>query len=255
MRKLVFLAVIFTLMTNGAPWSQVGINTNTPKSALNIVQKNKSTPGKGFRLEDGTEAAGKVLTSDADGVGSWQTVGINLISGFIDTTNGISIEWLNQDSASTNFRNTKTYIDLPPGAWQVNVRMLLRPYYTSGNQNGSNVPFLASDWMWVRTTFIDDLTPPLKTISPDIVGSKYISGKITGPLVNGGSGDCYDMMQGFVIINNNSGAIKRYHYVTAYSTCDPDRGKSGVLYSNVYLYRFGSSHWAEDIIYALPCNL
>jgi hypothetical protein len=48
----------------------LGINTLTPSAALHIV------PGvgqDGFRLQDGNEATGKVLTSDANGVATWQT--------------------------------------------------------------------------------------------------------------------------------------------------------------------------------------
>ncbi|MPT32485.1 MAG: hypothetical protein E2600_12655 [Chryseobacterium sp.] len=47
----------------------VGINTITPTADLDI--KSRNGVGKGFRLEDGSQGAGKVLISDANGNASW----------------------------------------------------------------------------------------------------------------------------------------------------------------------------------------
>ena len=47
----------------------VGIGTTAPSTTLHV----QSTTSPGFRLVDGTQAAGKVLTSDANGNASWQT--------------------------------------------------------------------------------------------------------------------------------------------------------------------------------------
>ncbi|MDR1652944.1 MAG: hypothetical protein LBS01_04730 [Prevotellaceae bacterium] len=52
--------------------AQVGINTDNPQATLDVVQKDKTVPGQAIRIDDGNQAAGKVLTSDANGVGSWQ---------------------------------------------------------------------------------------------------------------------------------------------------------------------------------------
>ncbi|MBX3103230.1 MAG: hypothetical protein KF690_12030, partial [Bacteroidetes bacterium] len=62
----------------------VGIGTNAPSTVLHV---NSVTPGA-FRLVDGTEGAGKVLTSDASGVATWTTPGIGTVSGM----NGINIQ-------------------------------------------------------------------------------------------------------------------------------------------------------------------
>ncbi|WP_123906609.1 hypothetical protein [Chryseobacterium sp. MYb7] len=54
-------------------YSQVGINTETPKATLDVVAKET---GKGFRLEDGNQGNNKVLMSDADGIGTWKDLDI-----------------------------------------------------------------------------------------------------------------------------------------------------------------------------------
>jgi hypothetical protein len=50
----------------------VGINTDTPKTTLDIVQKDQTVPGQGFRLDDGNQGNGKFLISDANGIGTWK---------------------------------------------------------------------------------------------------------------------------------------------------------------------------------------
>ncbi len=53
--------------------NRVGIGTATPATKLDIQTGGTSTnPISGFKLTDGTQAAGKVLISDANGVGTWQ---------------------------------------------------------------------------------------------------------------------------------------------------------------------------------------
>jgi len=50
---------------------KVGIGTATPATLLDV----ESTSSPAFKLNDGTQAAGRVLTSDANGNASWQTPG------------------------------------------------------------------------------------------------------------------------------------------------------------------------------------
>ncbi|NDW08763.1 hypothetical protein, partial [Dysgonomonas sp. 520] len=47
----------------------VGVGTNAPQTKVDI---RSSTINKGFRLQDGSEDSGKVLTSDASGNATWQ---------------------------------------------------------------------------------------------------------------------------------------------------------------------------------------
>ncbi len=75
MKKFIYLLVGITLIVNSTAIAQgtVGINTETPKTTLDIVQPDKATnAGHGFRLDDGNQALGRFLRSDADGIGTWQ---------------------------------------------------------------------------------------------------------------------------------------------------------------------------------------
>lgn len=47
----------------------MGINTENPMAKLHIVAAGNE---KGFQLQDGTQQDGRVLTSNADGLGTWQ---------------------------------------------------------------------------------------------------------------------------------------------------------------------------------------
>ncbi|MBB4807530.1 hypothetical protein HNP38_002836 [Chryseobacterium defluvii] len=60
---------MLTVLNNG----NVGINVAAPSTRLHIV----ASAGTGFRLVDGSQAASKVLTSDANGVGTWQTLPVS----------------------------------------------------------------------------------------------------------------------------------------------------------------------------------
>jgi hypothetical protein len=51
----------------------IGIGTSIPTASLHIAA---GAPNTGFRLVDGTEANGKVLTSDAAGNASWKNTGL-----------------------------------------------------------------------------------------------------------------------------------------------------------------------------------
>jgi hypothetical protein len=74
-RKVILTLGIIALMSGAAMFAQVGVNTDTPKTTLDIVQKDQTVKGKGFRLDDGNQGAGKILTSDADGAGTWMLPG------------------------------------------------------------------------------------------------------------------------------------------------------------------------------------
>ncbi|MDR1652945.1 MAG: hypothetical protein LBS01_04735 [Prevotellaceae bacterium] len=51
--------------------AQVGVNTDNPQATLDVVQKDKTVPGQAIRIDDGNQSAGRLLTSDANGVGTW----------------------------------------------------------------------------------------------------------------------------------------------------------------------------------------
>ena len=122
MKKNITLFV--TLIVNVALYSQVGINTQNPQGIFNIDGgKDNPTTGSAFtaaqrkndlvftangnlglgtifpttklhidngtsngaiRIVDGTQAAGKVLTSDANGVATWKNKGLGTLSTTVD---------------------------------------------------------------------------------------------------------------------------------------------------------------------------
>ena len=78
---------------------RLGINTNTPTEKLEVQGK--------IKIVDATEGTGKVLTSDATGVASWQTTAaLNIVSG-TGTTTRVAF-W---NSANTLSSNADLYWD------------------------------------------------------------------------------------------------------------------------------------------------
>jgi hypothetical protein len=53
---------------------RIGVGTQLPSADVHIFS---TTPGNGFRLQDGSEGAGKVLKSDATGTASWSPSGLS----------------------------------------------------------------------------------------------------------------------------------------------------------------------------------
>lgn len=193
----------------------VGIGTPTPSRLLHV----NSTTSGAVRIVDGTQANGRVLTSDAAGVGRWRDIAINNIVGNISST-GITI-WYNTGP----YLQTGSSITLPPGKFAVNVNMLMARASLVISPNDS--------FFWVRTSFSDSAAAsPLP--SGDIIGSNLISGNHPGT-------SYYSMLTGTVIIENTGTANKTYYYIAG-----------NCVYSNTTqnITGFGSTYWAEDNIIA-----
>jgi hypothetical protein len=70
--KQIFL--ILLLLCAAATNAQVTIGAGTmPRATLDIIRHDASETGKAFMLEDGNQGEGKVLTSDANGMGTWKS--------------------------------------------------------------------------------------------------------------------------------------------------------------------------------------
>lgn len=92
----------------GASAVNVGIGTINPSTKLEI--NNGSTAGA-IKIVDGTQGADKVLTSDADGVGTWKTKGIvpgNAVINTVNITNGSTFYYTG--SSITIPANTKSCV-------------------------------------------------------------------------------------------------------------------------------------------------
>ena len=228
----------------------VGIGTTVPDTKLHIVTDTSTiNPNPtGFKLEDGNQGAGRVLMSDANGVGTWKINSMYIINGHMgpgvnlalnDTSN--KKDWTNPNDHSNGFKSTGSYIALPPGKWQVNVAMLI-PY----NPGSSNAGLTANDWLWVRSSFSESATNV--TVSPDVLSggiTKYASGNFQGPTPgNGNYVTRHGILIGTVFINNQSLTTKTYYY---------NIGGWEISSTNLpgKLDQIGG-HWGEDSITAFP---
>lgn len=195
----------------------VGINIQNPSNSLHVNGT--------VRIVDGTQATGRVLTSNATGVASWQPISINNVIGVLPG-NGINIP-----STTTNFLQTGSYITLPPGRWAVNVTMLMR------RTGGTGVATPNDSSYWLRTSFsTSSLINP--GITADIVGSYYVSGNYPGSAL-------YSLVQGTVVINNATAGNRTYYYIA---------GAVEVINSTNTLENFGGAWWQENTIIAYRIN-
>lgn len=214
------IASVPTRMTiSGA--GNVGIGAPTPSNLLHV---NSATSGA-VRIVDGTQATGRVLTSNATGVATWQQAAISNVVGVLDPI-GVSIPY-----NETSYRQTGSYIILPPGRYAVNVSMLLaRNTTTLASPNNS--------FFWVRTSFSDS-SNVFPGPSPDIIGSNLASGNFPGSSI-------YAMLTGTIIINNATAANKTYYYIAGRVVNNSATTET--------LTNFGSSYWLEDNIIAYRLN-
>lgn len=204
-----------TIAGNG----NVGIGAPTPSNLLHV---NSASSGA-VRIVDGTQAAGRVLTSNATGVATWQPVGINNVVGTLAAT-GATINYL-----TGPYLQTGASITLPPGRYAVNVTMLMAQFPIVLTQNDSS--------FWVRSTFADNAAAN-PTPSIYIEGSDLISGNLPGS-------NYYGLLTGTIIINNTSGATRTFWYVAGNVVTHNTTG---------FITNFGGTLWAENNIIAYRLN-
>ncbi|MDQ0595065.1 hypothetical protein QFZ37_003434 [Chryseobacterium ginsenosidimutans] len=205
----------------------VGVGIDAPAASLDV----KGT----FKLVDGTQGSGKVLTSDASGNASWKNQTINTVLGVkeagwngrdIPTTQGF------QNGKQGQFLHTGAYVDLPPGKWAINVTMLMRSV-------GATLPAATTSpdtSYWLRTTFTTSNADTVTiTATPSYIqGSYLISGNLPGSSL-------YSLVQGTIVINNTGATTTRYYYVA---------GDNHIIGSVKDISLFGGYNWQEDQIVA-----
>lgn len=210
---IAFLIPFYSAFTFG----QVGIGTTNPTETLHVDGT--------FRLVDGTERDTYILTSDNDGVASWQRQSISIIEG--DFGAGVDIP-----ANAGVFLQTRSSITLPPGRYLVNVNMLMTADVQVTPNNSS---------FWLRSSFSDSpmVVPPPEP-SADIIGGDFISANLPGSSI-------FQTFIGSVIIDNTSGANKTYHYIAGRAQVFPNN-------LNLTIRLFGGDNWAERSITAFPIN-
>ena len=227
----------------------VGIGKIAPSTKLHITTGGTAaTPNAtGFRLEDGNQNTNFVLTSDTYGVGTWKPVAATRIVG----TLGAGVDVLFKTTGGV-YRKTGSYIDLPPGKWEVRVTMLM----PVGGVPSDTVPgggtMTADDWVWLKTTFSTETTTTIveTQASSDIVGALLVSNLFFGPK-SVSSQPKFLMLNGSVIINNTSTASKRYYYYAGNTDSQEYTTGSGKA---TKFYLFGGWNWGENSITALKVN-
>lgn len=175
------------IMENG----DVGMGTLTPLGKIDIVTGGvKGNPNFGFRLRDGSQNQGWMLTSDDNGYATW---GNPSPSGAINGVRG-GVQ-INLTTVTNVYVNTGAYIDIPPGRWLVS-SIFLMPQITGGS-----VPLTYR----LRISFADVATLPSLTASPDV--QSYT------PILGVGWYEVMSVVEGSSVINNASTANKRYYVI------------------------------------------
>ena len=98
----------------------VGVGTIAPAAKVDI---RTSTASGGLRLQDGTQGAGKVLSSDANGNASWTNLIPGITAGTHSTTN---------IALSNSYKYLGMFVSVPPGKSQVYVGGMVREATAAG---------------------------------------------------------------------------------------------------------------------------
>ena len=227
----------------------VGIGKIAPSTKLHITTGGTAaTPNAtGFRLEDGNQNTNFVLTSDTNGVGTWKPVAATRIVG----TLGAGVDVLFKTTGGV-YRRTYSYIDLPPGKWEVRVTMLMPVGGVSSDPVPGGGKMTVDDWVWLKTTFstLNQANIVDNDISNDIEGASLVSNLFFGPK-SVSSEPKFLMLNGSVIINNTTTAPKRYYYYAGNTDSQEYATGSGKA---TKFYLFGGSNWAENSITAFKVN-
>jgi len=184
----------------------VGINTNNPTSKLHIVGDTATVKGQAFRLVDGNQNAGYVLTCDSAGTATWEASGVSMILGYVPPLITQRIKMPNR--LLTGYVATPSYIDLPPGLWKTEVCMYLANQASAINSQ-INVRVQGSFASDISLAALAAYTAQYELgLSDSSDTYKSINCWNLNNLVS-------SILQGTVIIRNTTTSTKRYYFVVA----------------------------------------
>lgn len=208
----------------------VGIGTITPGTKLHI---NNTTAGA-IRITDGSEAAGRVLTSNDNGVGTWTAPGVyrstvlgNYSGAILATPNGASTG----GDGQTKPVNSGVTIFLPEGKWAVSAGI-------SFDNIGTTIPsFWQHAYLSTNSTSVAS-NPDFVQLGPSGLNTAY-AGVILGNSVNF-DGTRFGFISGSSVID-----VKKAGGVLIYLLLE-NRAPANS-------YRFNSA-LPENYFYAVPIN-
>ncbi|MCA6065909.1 hypothetical protein JI747_001885 [Chryseobacterium sp. RG1] len=112
----------------------IGIGTVSPTTRLDI---NNGTTNGAVKIVDGTQGAGKVLVSDADGLATWGTSKVRVITGVV-TSNLVSY------ATSSGGKYMESYITLPKGKWLIYTGILIHGATAANTAYASRLTYSSS---------------------------------------------------------------------------------------------------------------
>lgn len=187
----------------------------------NIVVESPADISGVIKYTNGTPGDTKRLVSDANGNASWQSA-----APFVTPTGKLLAPTTNTTAASIKgrWRDSKTYIELPPGRWMVMVVML-------ASIGGSPT---ATGRVFINSTFVSESAKTSGNPDPnDFIGS--------GQMVSGAAYGGSNIISGYVVIENRTGKKQKYHYYF---------GNGTMNHNNMVLSAFASEYWKENCIVA-----
>ena len=196
----------------------IGIGTYQPDSKVHIVANGPNA----IKIVDTNQAEGKVLTSDANGVGTWKVPAVAMTQGHLGNP-GVNIP-----ANTGHYIYTGSYIDVPAKTkYLVTVSTLM----SMGKVSPCN--------FWLRTMFSDSPTSQRRYGEN---GKTLISGLLP-------QGAFYAILQGSIILDNsNNPNIKTFYYMAG----AVDTRGNGTCRASDHLYLYGGTTWGEGAIYGMP---
>ncbi|WP_289658754.1 hypothetical protein [Flavobacterium panacagri] len=154
-------------------------------------------PGS-IQLIDGTQGAGKVLTSDANGLATWQEPLAEVIyPSFVPASGGADLDTF--PSAGTGSFYTNCSLTLPPGKWMCTFNLIIKKVDGTYSASNSGAQFKT----FFSTSSTADITPN------KIFGYFYLMDNIYGYFP---PNSLYGTIQGSTIIENNTSTNQTYYY-------------------------------------------